>query len=222
MEWSEFTLAFGLFFLSHAVPVRPPVRPWLEARLGRQGFSLVYSLLSFAVLAWLISAAGRAPYVPLWTWALWQNLVALVIMLPVCMIVALAIGRPNPFSFGGARNDRFDPAQPGITGWMRHPLLVALMLWGGVHTLANGDLAHVFLFGTFAVFALLGGRLIDRRKQRQMGAEWNALQTAMADAGRPRPTEIAREAPMRIVAGLALYGALIWLHPLLFGVSPLP
>ena len=33
----------------------------------------------------------------------------------------------------------------------------------------NGDLAHVILFGTFAGFALLGQRLIDRRKRREMG-----------------------------------------------------
>ncbi len=222
MGWFEFVMAYAVFFLSHSIPVRPPVRPWVQARLGTAGFTLAYSALSLGVLAWLIVATERAPYIPLWTWAPWQNHVALAVMLPVCIILALAIARPNPFSFGGARNASFDPARPGIVGWMRHPLLAALLLWGGAHTLANGDLAHVILFGTFAGFALLGQSLIDRRKRREMHDSWIALQISMSVAGRPTAADIAREAPARIAVGVIIYGVLIVLHPLMFGVSPLP
>lgn len=116
MEWAEFTAALGVFLLSHAVPVRPPVKPWLVGRLGQRGFTLGYSLLSLAVLAWLIVAAGRAPFVMLWSWEPWHNHVVLAVMAAVCLILALAIGRPNPFSFGGANNAAFDPARPGIVG----------------------------------------------------------------------------------------------------------
>jgi len=222
MEWAEFAAALGAFFLSHAVPVRPPLRPWAVARLGQRGFTLAYSLLSLAVLAWLIGAAARAPHVPLWAWAPWHNHVALAAMLPVCVIVALSVGRPNPFSFGGARNDRFDPARPGIVGWLRPPLLAALAIWAGAHMLANGDLAHVILFGTFAGFALLGPRLIDRRKRRAMGEDWTRLRARAAARPRPGVRAVLGIAPLRILAGLALYAGLIGLHPRLFGVSPLP
>lgn len=221
MGWVEFAAAYTVFFLSHAIPVRPPVRPWLQARLGRAGFTAAYSALSLAVLAWLIAAAARAPYVPLWGWAPWQNHVVLTVMLPVCLILALAVARPNPFSFGGARNDRFTPRHPSIVRWTRHPLLVALALWAGAHVVPNGDLAHVILFGTFAAFAGLGGRLIDRRKRREMGAEWEQLR----DAARAAPTvseSISLATAMRLAAGIALYVGLIGLHPYLFGVSPLP
>ena len=222
MAWSEFVAAYAVFFLSHAVPVRPPVRPWLDARLGRRGFTLAYSALSLAVLGWLIGAAGRAPYLPLWDWAPWQAHVPLAVMVPVCLILGLSIARPNPFSFGGARNDRFDPTRPGIVRWTRHPLLVALALWAGAHIVPNGDLAHVTLFGTFAGFALLGQSLIDRRKQREMRDSWIALQISTSAARRPTAADIARDAPARIVIGVILYGALIVMHPLMFGVSPLP
>lgn len=131
MGWGEYALAFAAFFLTHSVPVRPQLRPWLVARLGHAGFGMAYSVLSLGVLAWLIGAAGRAPYLQLWPWAAWQNHVVLTIMLPVCLILALAIARPNPFSFGGARNDRFDPARPGLVRLTRHPLLLALALWAG-------------------------------------------------------------------------------------------
>ena len=221
MGWGEFAMAYAVFFLSHSIPVRPQVRPWLQARLGASGFTLAYSALSLGVLAWLIGAAGRAPYIPLWTWAPWQNHVALAIMLPACLILALAIARPNPFSFGGARNDRFDPSRPGIVRWSRHPLLAALAIWAAAHVVPNGDLAHVILFGTFAAFALLGVRLIDRRKRREMGAEWQRLRLAVASV--PLVSwSLSGGTMVRFSTGSLLYATLIWLHPVLFGVSPLP
>lgn len=220
MGWLDLLSAFAVFFLSHSLLVRPPIRPKLEAVLGRRGFAVSYSLISLGVLTWLIAAAGRAPFVLLWPWAAWQSLVVLVVMLPVCMLLAVSIGQPNPFSFGGARNHAFRPERPGIVRLTRHPLLLALALWAFAHILPNGDLAHVALFGTFAVFALLGGRLVDRRKQREMGDEWWQLRDAVnrspAFAGW-RLTDLG----LRLAVGFGLYLVLIWLHPYLFGVSPL-
>ncbi|RVT81893.1 NnrU family protein [Rhodobacteraceae bacterium CCMM004] len=222
MDWMPFALAFAAFFATHSVPLRPPLRPWLQARLGRWGFLAAYSALSLAVLAWLIAAAGRAPHVPLWPWAPWQPLVPLAAMLPVCLILGLAAGRPNPFSFGGGEDARFEPARPGIVRWMRHPLLVALALWAAAHLVPNGDLAHVLLFGTFAVFAALGGRLVDRRKRREMGADWARLRDATAAAPVLPPPVSWGAAAVRLAAGVALYAALIAVHPVLFGVDPMP
>lgn len=140
-------------------------------------------------------------------------------MFPVCLILALATARPNPFSFGRAQNGHFDPARPGLVRLTRYPLLLALALWAGTHLLANGDLAHAILFGTFAGFALLGMRLIDRRRQRQMGTAWDRL-----DATRRQtlllPMSWPEVAP-RLVLGAGLYAGLLWLHPWLFGVNPL-
>ena len=222
MEWGEFIAAYAVFFLSHSIPVRPQVRPWLQARLGKSGFTLAYSALSLAVLAWLIGAAGRAPYVSLWDWAPWHAYVPLTIMGVVCLILALAIARPNPFSFGGARNDRFDPAQPGIVRWSRHPLLLALALWAAAHVVPNGDLAHVILFGTFALFAVLGERLIDRRKRRAMGSEWQRLRVAVAGVPLVSWPSLSGGSIVRFSGGIVLYATFLWLHPVLFGVSPLP
>lgn len=219
MGWNEFAFAFGAFFLTHSIPIRPPLRPWAVARLGHAGFGIAYSALSLGVLAWLIAAAGRAPYVPLWDWAPWQNHVVLAAMLPVCLILSLAIARPNPFSFGGAQNDRFDSASPGIVRLTRHPLLLALGIWSAAHILPNGDLAHVILFGTFAGFAMLGGRLVDRRRQREMGQRWHDLRAALSEC--PASLSLTADTLLRLAAGLMLYAGLIWLHPLVIGVDPL-
>ena len=220
MGWSGFILAFAAFFLTHAVPVRPPVRPWLVARLGRTGFTLAYSALSLAVLGWLIVEAGRAPYVELWEPAAWQRHLALAAMLPVCLLAALAVGRPNPFSFGGPR-DGFDPARPGVVRWVRHPLLVALAVWAAAHIVPNGDLAHAILFGGFAAFALAGQVLVNRRRRRELGQTWADLD-AQVRAGSlfPRPASWPRLV-LRLAAGGVLYAGLIGLHPAVFGVGPL-
>ncbi|WP_417211619.1 NnrU family protein [Antarctobacter sp.] len=220
MGWFEFNAACLAFFLTHSIPVRPPVRPWLQARLGQTGFTVAYSLLSLAALGWIIGAAGRAPHVPLWPWAPWHNHLVLVLMLPVCLLLALSIARPNPLSFGGARNADFDPARAGVVRLSRHPLLLALALWAAAHVLPNGDVAHVVLFGTFALFAVFGGRLVDRRKRREMGPEWQRTINALAAA--PLTSALATPAQgVRLVLGAVLYTALIAAHPHLFGVSPL-
>lgn len=223
MGWASFSAAFAVFFLSHSIPLRPSVKPQLVARLGRGGFTLAYSVLSLVVLAWLIVAAAHAPYVQLWPRQQWQAWVPLVAMAAACAFVCLAVGRPNPISFGGAGNDHFDPAHPGIVRWARHPLLMAATLWAGAHLVPNGDLAHVILFGVFAFFALLGMRIIDARKQRQMGvAQWNALRHQIKIAPLlPRPAEWAGAA-RRWGAAILLYGTLLGLHPFVLGVSPLP
>jgi len=223
MGWSGFALAFVAFFLSHSLPVRPPLRPILVHALGAVGFGLAYSALSLIILTWLIVSAGRAPFLPLWTWAPWQNYLVLVIMLPVCLIVALSVGRPNPFSFGGSRNDEFDPERPGIVRLARHPLLVALALWSVAHVIANGDLAHVLLFGTFFVFALFGGCLVDRRKRSEMGQDWRLLwERVLSHPIGEELFRVSRETVLRAAFGVGLYMALIMLHPIVIGVDPIP
>lgn len=77
------------------------------------------------------------------------------------------------------------------------------------------------LFGTFAGFAVPGGHLINRRKSRETGAEWKRLRVAVASA----PFEcwsVPDGILLRLSAGIALYATLLWVHPILFGVNPLP
>lgn len=225
--WGEFGAAFAVFLLSHALPARPPVRRRLASLLGERGYLLCYSLVSVGMLAWLVVAAGRAPFVLLWPYAAWQAWVVNLVMPLVCLLVAGAVAAPNPLSFGGPAAG-FDPARPGIAGVARHPLLWALALWAAAHAVANGTLAHLALFGSFAGFALAGMRIIDRRKRRQLGAaEWARLAArtsawpcaALLD-GRWRPA--AWPGLGRLAAGLLLWLALLHLHAPVIGVSPLP
>ncbi|KIC07863.1 NnrU family protein [Leisingera sp. ANG-M1] len=219
MGWLEFTAALGLFLASHAIPVRPPVRPWLVARLGLRGYIIAYSLLSLLILAWLIVAAERAPFIgilPYWEILRWAPL---LLMPLACLLAVAGMMRQNPLSFGGLGLRAFDPADPGILAVSRHPLLAAMALWAGAHLLANGDLAHVILFGLFAGFAVMGMKIIDTRKQRQLGrAEWTRLSrsTARLNLARLRPS--ASEASL----AAAVFLALLVLHAPIIGYHPLP
>ena len=225
--WGELLAAFSAFLLSHALPARPALRRPLAAALGERGYLLAYSLVSVAALAWLVAAAGRAPHVALWDPAPWQAWAPNLAMPPACLLIASGLGAPNPLSFGG-RAAGFDPERPGIAGVARHPLLLALALWAGAHAVANGDLAHVSLFGAFAGFALLGMGIIDRRKRRLIGEdEWGRLAArtsawpfAALVEGRWRPS--APPGLGRLGAGLLLWLALLALHAPVVGVSPLP
>lgn len=220
-NWTEFSLALAVFFVLHAVPVRPAVKSHIVGRFGARTFSIGYSIVSVLALAWLIVSAGRAPYVEIWQPAPWQSAVTLAAMLLACIVFALSIGRPNPFSFGGSRNSSFDPRRAGIVRLHRHPLLVALLLWSGSHILPNGNLAHLIMFGIFAAFTLVGMRLIDRRKKREIGED--RYQDLLADMRRASLADSfgAQSLLVRLIAGLALFAILLALHPAVIGVSPL-
>jgi uncharacterized membrane protein len=86
-----------------------------------------------------------------------------------------------------------------------HPMLTAVKLWALAHLLANGSLADVALFGSFLLWAVLDRISFRRRVARPIpGAPVSPKNDAIA-----------------IGAGLLLYLAfLLWLHKLLFGVSP--
>lgn len=168
MEWAEFALALAAFLGSHVIPAR--LRGPLVARFGKRAYVIGYSLLSLGLLYWLIVAAGRAPFVeiwPQWPWTRW--LVNIVMPLAV---LAAALG--------------------GMGG-----LMLAFCLWSGAHLLANGDLAHVILFGLMLAYAVLGLAMMRRLL-------------------------VWRPAWWRVAMALLVWAALFHLHPLVIGVSPQP
>ncbi|MEH6829439.1 MAG: NnrU family protein [Sulfitobacter sp.] len=219
--WPLFTFIFAAFFVTHTVPVRPKVKARLLSYLGPVGFTAAYSALSLFMLDLVIASAGNAPYVQLWPQEIWQYYIVDIGMFVVCLIIAMTLGRPNPFSFGGVHNDRFDPEHPGIIGFTRHPLLTALTLWAGLHLLPNGDLAHVIMFGTFLGFAILGRKIIDLRTQRLMGSsEWHVEINKIRTGYTSFPPDLWFFWA-RLSAAVILYAALVLLHRPILGVSPL-
>lgn len=227
MAWVEFSLALGLFFVSHRIPALMGIKAPLTAALGPRGYTAVFSLISTALLFWVIFAAGRAPYVAIWDHALWHRWAVNIAMPLALALIVFGTAAPNPFAFEG-RGIGFDPAHPGIAGLTRQPLLWGLALWSGAHLLANGDLAHALLFGSFALFSLAGMALVERRRARAMGqgnwirlsAHTGLLPFAALLTGRWRPH--AMPSVWRMGLWLAVWVGLWLLHALVIGVTPAP
>lgn len=92
-----------------------------------------------------------------------------------------------------------------IRGWLRHPTLVAVKSWALAHLLVNGDLGGMILFGSFLAWAVY-----DRISVKGRG-----------DQGAPRLAEFTRGDAIALGAGTAIFAAILFLHPWLFGVSVL-
>lgn len=208
----EFLAALLIFLAAHSIPARPAVRGRFVAVLGERTYLLLYSILSLALLAWLISAAVRAPVVPLWPTELWSYHLALALMLPACWLLVGGLTLPNPLSVSLSRRS-FDPNRPGLAGLVRHPVMWGFALWALVHAIANGDLVSLIMFGGFLAFSLAGMALLDRRRKRQLGEEWNRLQ----QGGRRWS---GNQLLITFGGGTLLYLALLALHPLLIGPDP--
>lgn len=218
----EFFLALALFLLSHSIPARPAIRGRLTAALGERTYIILYSLLSLGLLAWLISAATRAPYVPIWNFSIEQYYAPLLLMLPTFMLLVGGAASPNPLSISFSRRP-FDPKRPGIVAVTRHPILWGFATWAFAHIVPNGDLVSIIMFGGFGLFALAAMPVIDGRKRRALGEEWDRLARGTSilpftgRAPRPWPSSLL---PVTLLGGVLLYLLFLWLHPFLFGPDP--
>ena len=56
-----------------------------------------------------------------------------------------------------------------MTKITRHPLFVAMAVWGGAHLLMNGYAPDVAFFGGFVVYGLAGAAHQDYRKRAEEG-----------------------------------------------------
>ncbi len=91
---------------------------------------------------------------------------------------------------------------------LKHPMLAAVKVWALGHLLANGELNSVILFGAFLAYAVFDR--IAAKRRGDLGAGAVASPSLTGDL-------------LSVAIGTAAYAAiLIWLHPVLFGVSVWP
>jgi uncharacterized membrane protein len=223
--WGELAAALTLFLASHAIPARPPVRRQLIAIAGERAYLFTYSIVSLLLLAWLFVASASAPFMELWAFEDWQRLVPAVAMPIACVLIVFALTSPNPLSLAIGWRRSFDPERPGIAGVVRHPVLWAALIWSVAHIVPNGDVAHLLLFGTFALLSIGGMMILDRRARRRLGGDtWHRLTQrtsnlpllALSRGWRPRPD--INDA-LRLCGAAALYVTLMVTHPLFAGVA---
>jgi uncharacterized membrane protein len=130
-----------IFFGLHLLPSLQ-LRAVLVAKLGAKKYRILFSLFSLLGLGFIIYGFSLSHFIPLWDPLPWGRTAAMFTM-PLAVIMICASDMPN-----------------NIKRFVRHPMLIGLMLWGGTHLAANGDLASTILFMSFALFALLNWVLV--------------------------------------------------------------
>jgi uncharacterized membrane protein len=227
--WIEFATALAAFLATHFLPTRQRLRERLIERVGRRLYFSVYGIVSLAVVAWAISAAGRAPYLELWWQAGWHRWAPVLVMPVAILLAVLGLGIGYPHTLSGRRVAAFDPDRPGIAAVTRHPLLWSFALWSGAHLVVNGDLAHVILFGMFAALSFAGMVVFDRRARAAMPPdEWSAIssRTAILSLRPLLDRAWLRGNVPTLLRGVAIaalvYAAVFLLHEPVIGVTPAP
>jgi len=222
------TLAFvgGHFVLSSL-----PVRRRLIRALGENRFVPAYSLVVTAAFIWMLWAYRAAPVVEVWTPAPGLAGIPLVLM-PIAIFLAVAglttrsptlVGAEHTLASGLPQS----PA-PGIISVTRHPFLWGTALWAASHLAVNGDLANITVMGGILALSIGGMRHIDRRREETLGAAWGPVKLttslvpfAALAAGRTH-MDWRGIGWWRPLVALAIYAALLQLHPWLFGVNAFP
>jgi uncharacterized membrane protein len=195
----------------------------LANAIGEKGYLGLYSLAAFATLGWLIWAYTKAPLEPLWPGL--RLLPAILMPVSFILLVGGVLSR-NPTAVGAARLMKHPEPAQGLIRITRHPMMWGFILWSGAHVAARGELTALVFFGAFLVLAALGALLIDLRKSRTLGEDWQRFAAVTSYfpflailQGRNsfRAAEIGWRIPL---IGLALYVLLFWLHPVAFGARP--
>jgi uncharacterized membrane protein len=224
--------AAAFFVLIHLAVSGTRVRDGLVARLGAGPYMGLFSLLSVAGLVWLGFAFGDARG-SAWNAAYWAPTpamrgVQLILQLVALLLIFPGLTTPNPTSVRqeGAL-ERPDVVQ-GMLRITRHPFLWGVAVWAAGHLLVNGERASLVLFGSMLVLAVFGTASIDAKRKRALGPTWDAFAAQTSNlpfaailAGRQK-LAVGEIGWWRILGAVAIWAALAWGHPMLFGVAALP
>ncbi len=174
-------LGLIIFFGIHLVPSATILRKRLLETLGDNGYRGTFALIAMAGFALIVVGKAYAPYVNLWVPPAWGRHAAHALMLPALILLPAANMPTN------------------IKRFTRHPMLWGVAIWALAHLLANGDLASLLLFGSFAVYSLFDIWSANRRSEQ---------------SSQPRYT--VKKDLIVVAAGLVAYAVFAFLHPYLF------
>jgi uncharacterized membrane protein len=185
-------LGLILFLGVHSVRVvadgwRTRCRNAWGVQTWRAGYALL-SLLGFALIVWGFGQARQTP-VQLWSPPVGLRHAAALLTFLAFVLLAAAYVPGNQ-----------------IKARVHHPMVAAVKLWAFAHLLANGNVGHVVLFGSFLLWAVFDF-VAARKRDRLEGTHYPAGQSGATG--------------ITVAIGLALWLAFtLWLHGLLIGVRP--
>jgi uncharacterized membrane protein len=173
-----------LFLGVHLIPMMPRLRARLTARLGEKRYRGLFAAISALGLLLIIAGYRMRPE----RVQLFEPWPAARAAAPLLVAIAFVL-----FAAANMRTH--------IRRSLRHPMLIGLLLWSGVHLLANGDLTGTILFGSFFVYAIA-----DLISATRRGAVKSFAPAWTHDA-------------IAVAAGVGLAYLTMRVHPALFGTG---
>lgn len=187
-------LILGLVLFLGVHSVRVFAEDWrtnTRARLGENAFKGAYSVVSVLGFVLIIWGFGQARLQPVVVWTPPVGMRHLASLLTLLAFVSLAAA----YVPGNA-----------IKARLHHPMVLGVKIWALAHLLANGMLAHMVLFGSFLVWAVLSFRAARQRDR---------VGQVVYAPGRAGPTVVT------VLLGVALWaGFAFWAHGAWIGVRP--
>lgn len=222
-ELGWLVVAVSLFVGGHEL-LSHPLRGALVRRLGDKGFLGVYALVALGSLGWAGELWKRIPPERLWQVPGWAYPLAAALMLLAFVLFVGSVSAPNPALMGG---EKAKPGVRGVQGITRHPMMWAFALWALVHMAVTADSRTLVLAGGILVLALFGSAMQDRKKlASQPGYTAHVSATSFVPFGRivsgAAPLASAWPGVVPVLGGVGLWAAMLFAHPWLIGVSPLP
>lgn len=177
-----------LWSVAHLFPaIAPDGRTILTSKLGAGPYKGLFALdiviaLGLIIFGWKSSTPAMVYAVPV----IDDTVPLALVILSIVLFVAASL--PN-----------------NLKRYVRHPQMMAVVLWGASHLMTNGDSRSVVLFGGLTAWAILEVVFINRRD----GA-WQ----------RPAAVPFVKDVVTGIVA-IAAIAAIVAFHARLFGVPAL-
>ena len=160
------------------------IRSYLIDKYGVSRYKGIFSLLALVGVGLIIYGKSIVPFSTIWVPAYELRSITHLLMLPAWILV---MAGNLPLSI--------------IRSAVGHPMLLGVMVWGGAHLLANGDLASLLMFGSLTLFSavkIVTAQKIDQSDVQQASLKWDVA---------------------AVVSGFILYGIVLVFHGQLFGVG---
>ena len=202
-------LAANLAFVGSHLAMSHTLRAPMVRALGEKGFQGVYTLVSFATLAWVYFAFTAAPGADLGGSGEAGWIIATVLTWPAMVLLAGSLignpALPTPMAEAQAR------AEPkGVFLVTRHPMMWGIALWAVSHMVLWWSARTMITALAMGTLALVGSWFQDGKKRAQMGEAWAAWSARTSYW--PQLHKLPGVGVVPLAAGTALWLAGSWMH----------
>lgn len=140
---TAFIFGLAIFFGAHfysAFRSRMPGTD-IKTRIGEATYMGLYSMVSIVGLGLIIYGYWSAPVLEtIYVVPAWTQMVQVITNAIACVLIVAAYVPANHFKMT-----------------LKHPMVIAIVLWSGGHLLTQTDLKEALLFGSFLLFGIVDG-----------------------------------------------------------------